>query len=276
MVGKSDDKVYLGNGVMQECRKKVFNTNKGLAILMTATKYLMPSFDCLDPGLYYPQNIGSIAVGHILNVNLSQPLPHTNVLDMCAAPGGKTSHLMTLMQNTGKLTALDKSSSRLSTLKSKYKIEHLNSWGATSVTVQKMDSTQAYKHFGDNVFDKVLLDAPCSGLGQRPRLNFEHLDLHKISSYQKSLLVSACRVLKVGGELLYSTCSITEEGKFQTENQQNALWAIENLPLQIVRQPFYIGERTGPSNYCQLFSVISHSGFFISLFIKTSESDTGN
>lgn len=135
-----------------------------------------------------------------------------------------------------------------------------------------MDSTQAYKFFGDNIFDKVLLDAPCSGLGQRPRLNFDHLDLTKISSYQRSLLISATRVLKVGGQLLYSTCSITEEGKFHTENQQNALWAIQNLPLQIIQQPFYIGDRTDPDNKSQLFSILQHSGFFISLFIKTCQS----
>lgn len=68
-IENSDAKVFVGNGVMQESRKRILNTNKGLAILMTETKYSMPSFDCLDPGLYYPQNIGSISVGHILNVS---------------------------------------------------------------------------------------------------------------------------------------------------------------------------------------------------------------
>jgi len=76
-----------------------------------------------------------------------------------------------------------------------------------------MDSTQVYKFFGDCYFDKVLLDAPCSGLGQRPRLTLEQISLEKVAVYQKNLLIAASRVLKIGGELVYSTCSISEEGE---------------------------------------------------------------
>ena len=79
----------------------------------------MPSFETLPPDLFYPQNLGSAVVSHILNVKSTQPQPGETILDMCAAPGGKTVHIATLMHNTGRVVALDKSNQRLQHLISK-------------------------------------------------------------------------------------------------------------------------------------------------------------
>lgn len=70
-IQNTEAKIFLGNGIVQMSRKQVFGLNKGLAIRMTETKFSLPSFDCLNPGLFYPQNLGSITVGHILNVNFT-------------------------------------------------------------------------------------------------------------------------------------------------------------------------------------------------------------
>lgn len=86
---------------------------------MNDTKWKMPSFETLPTDLFYPQNLGSATVAHILKVTFIQPEIHNTVLDMCAAPGGKTSHLSCLMHNKGKIIACDKSNSRLNALKSK-------------------------------------------------------------------------------------------------------------------------------------------------------------
>jgi 16S rRNA C967 or C1407 C5-methylase (RsmB/RsmF family) len=115
----SSSKYFLGNGISHQSRKEITTNNKGLALTLTSPKWKMPSFSSLSPSLYYPQNIGSASVGHILRVKPNQPSSSDQILDMCAAPGGKTSHLSTLMNNQGSITACDKSSSRLDSLKSK-------------------------------------------------------------------------------------------------------------------------------------------------------------
>ena len=71
LIQNTESKTFLGNGVVQMPRKQVFASNKGLAITMTETKFKLPSFDCLNPGLFYPQNLGSITVGHVMNVKVS-------------------------------------------------------------------------------------------------------------------------------------------------------------------------------------------------------------
>jgi 16S rRNA C967 or C1407 C5-methylase (RsmB/RsmF family) len=134
------------------------------------------------------------------------------VLDMCAAPGGKTSHLACLMQDTGKIIALDKSDRRLHILKSTFQTDHIESWGISCVEAIKMDATRVVEFFKPETFDRVLLDAPCTGLGQRPRLNFQPAPIKETANYQRQLLAEACKVLKVGGRLVYSTCTVTDEG----------------------------------------------------------------
>lgn len=131
---------------------------------------------------------------------------------MCAAPGGKTSHLACFMKDSGRIFATDKSNSRLNNLKSNIKLEHIKEWGISSVEAVKIDATKAVERFGYEFFDKVLLDAPCTGLGQRPRLSFQETKIQETAVYQKAFLDVASKVLKVGGKLLYSTCTVSEEG----------------------------------------------------------------
>jgi 16S rRNA C967 or C1407 C5-methylase (RsmB/RsmF family) len=138
-----------------------------------------------------------------------------------------------------------------------------------NVEVKKMNSTKAEEIFGFEVFDKVLLDAPCTGLGQRPRLSYARVNIKQTAGYSRALLVSACRVLKVSGLLLYSTCSISDEGNFSLENDENIAWALQHLPLTLLEQPFYLGEK-GLAGLTQTIPAMTDSGFFIALLRKTS------
>ncbi|CAG9321447.1 NSUN6 [Blepharisma stoltei] len=239
---------YLGNGVCQMSRREIFSTNKGLAIIITEGIYQTPSFENLPKNLFFPQNEPSALVAHILD-----PKPGESILDMCASPGGKTTHISTLMQNQGELIALDKSKKRVEELKSNVDI-----WESFA-DVRKIDATKAKQRFGGKKFDKILLDAPCSGLGQRPKLSFQEINVDSTALYQKKFLEIACEMLKPGGILVYSTCTVTQE-----ENQQNIGWAIENLELELINQEIMIGDASEPLGLTQVFSPISHSmGFFI-------------
>ncbi|CEM03675.1 unnamed protein product [Vitrella brassicaformis CCMP3155] len=94
---------------------------------------------------------------------------------------------------------------------------------------------------GGGQFDRVLIDAPCSATGLRPRLTFGEGDLHidSLSQIQRRLIQRGCGLLKAGGTLVYSTCSVTK-----TENECAVLWAVDNLPLSLVDATPRVG---GPS-----------------------------
>ena len=88
-------------------------------------------------------------------------------------------------------------------------------------------------------FDRILLDGPCSALGQRPRHSFKksRQELESFPVYQRKLLNAAVKLLKPGGTLVYSTCTITSE-----ENERQVAWVLEKFPcLQLVKQNFHIG-----------------------------------
>ena len=78
---------------------------------------------------------------------------------------------------------------------------------------RRLDASRAVEEYGEGAFDRILLDAPCTGLGQRPRLQFEMVRIQETAVYQRVLIEAAAKLLKVGGRLVYSTCSVAEEGK---------------------------------------------------------------
>ena len=139
---------------------------------------------------------------HLLDVDSGM-----RVLDLCAAPGGKTGLLADLMENQGEIVALD----RLKILE-----KNLERLGVTNVKTINVD---ALEFEDDELFDRILLDAPCSGLGtltKKPDIKWKRDlgDVRKLSSIQKSLLEKAAGLLKTEGILVYSTCTLEPEENF--------------------------------------------------------------
>ena len=141
---------------------------------------------------------------------LLDPQPGERVLDTCAAPGGKATHLAQLMDNRGELLAMDVSGSKLPLI-----LESAQRLGIAIIRTRTADLLQSGA-FPADAFDRVLLDAPCSGLGvirRNPeakwRLSPE--DITRLAAAQKAMLKNAIRMLKPGGVLVYSTCSTTLE-----------------------------------------------------------------
>lgn len=135
-----------------------------------------------------------------------EPKSKESILDMTAAPGGKTTELAALSNNEALITATEKNKKRFERLK--YNINHL---GAKKVSVLNADSRNLDEYF---MFDRILLDAPCSGSGT---LSFSTMDnfseelVNRSISTQKTLIREAIKHLRVNGELTYSTCSILKE-----------------------------------------------------------------
>jgi 16S rRNA (cytosine1407-C5)-methyltransferase len=163
----------------------------------------LTSWEC---GGLYIQAASSMLAAHVLQVE-----PGMRVLDMCAAPGSKTSQIAAMMQNQGMLVANDRSRKRLYRLR-----EILQRQGATNVEVlcgpgERLGQTHA------DCFDRVLVDAPCSGEGRfrmdRPiRLSrWSVQEVRTLAKLQEQLLVAAMRCVCIGGLVVYSTCTFSPE-----------------------------------------------------------------
>ena len=137
------------------------------------------------------------------------------VLDACAAPGGKTAHMASYL-TSGKVTALDLYDHKLDLIQ-----ENAERLGvADRVQTQKLDARKVHEFFGQDSFDKILVDAPCSGIGllrRKPdiKYNKETADFTSLQEIQLEILGSVCQTLRKGGIITYSTCTIVSEENFQ-------------------------------------------------------------
>ncbi|KAF6131826.1 NOP2/Sun RNA methyltransferase 6 [Phyllostomus discolor] len=213
---------------------------KGIGIRMTEPLYLSPSFDNVLPSYLFLQNLPSAAVAHILD-----PQPGEKILDLCAAPGGKTTHIAALMHDEGEVIALDKISNKVKKIKQNALLLGLNSIrafcfdGTKALKVDMVEDTKGEPPFLPESFDRILLDAPCSGMGQRPNMACSWT-LKEVTSYQplqRKLFTVAVKLLKPGGVLVYSTCTVT-----LAENEEQVAWALRTFPfLQLQAQEPQIG-----------------------------------
>uniref|UniRef100_A0A1A7ZP04 NOP2/Sun domain family, member 6 n=1 Tax=Nothobranchius furzeri TaxID=105023 RepID=A0A1A7ZP04_NOTFU len=224
------NKVFVGNGVAEMNRSHIFCSDKplrGVGVRMVDPLYQSPPFDGVLPSLVFLQNLPSVVVGHVLG-----PQPGERILDMCAAPGGKTCHIAALMRDQGEVVALDRIRNKVERIRQNAQTLHLQSIKAfcfNSVDAVSDDPPQQTEGppFPPESFDRVLLDAPCSGLGQRPNMACSW-SLKEIRSYQplqRKLFHAAVRLLKRGGVLVYSTCTVT-----LAENEEQVAWALSTFP----------------------------------------------
>lgn len=146
-----------------------------------------------------------------LACKLLDVIPGMRILDFCAAPGGKTAYIAALIKDKGEIIALDKFDARLKLLQ-----KNCDRLGITSVKPVVADALE-YK---DIPFDRILVDVPCTGTGtlsKKPDIKWKKdiFDIKKITDHQLKLLQKASTLVKPGGVIVYSTCSIEEEENFQ-------------------------------------------------------------
>ncbi|WP_456432177.1 16S rRNA (cytosine(967)-C(5))-methyltransferase RsmB [Thermosulfuriphilus sp.] len=160
-------------------------------------------------GWFQVQDEASQLVGHLLF-----PRPGEKILDACAGVGGKTTHLAQLMKNMGQIQGVDIDQRRLRLLK-----ENLHRLGISNVTIINQDVTQSLKELKAAIYDRILVDAPCTGTGvirRHPDIKWRRSpeDLEIMPQRQRRLLEAVAPLLKPGGCLVYAVCSLEpEEGE---------------------------------------------------------------
>lgn len=205
----------------------------GAALLKTGRFFQTP---LLRDGKCYVQNRASM-----LPPLLLAPQPGETVLDLCAAPGSKTTQIAEMMGDRGRISAWDLYPHKVRLIEA-----NCRRLGIHSVTASVHDGTR-YDEAAREAFDRVLVDAPCSGLGvigRKVELRWRRKeeDMAAFPPLQKALLTQAAKYVKKGGTLVYSTCTLCEE-----ENEKITEWFLSAHP-DFVLQPFEAGglsSRTG-------------------------------
>lgn len=200
--------------------------SKEALIIKNADEKTIQEMEIYKNGKIYLQSLSSMLPPIIL-----EPKEGTDILDMAAAPGGKTTQIAALTNNKAHITACEKNKIRAERLK-----YNVDKQGATCVFIMPKDSRFIDDFFS---FDQILLDAPCSGSGT---LDYNDANVEKYfteqliersSKTQKTLLSKAIKLLKPGHEMVYSTCSILD-----CENEDVVASVIKNGNIEIVRINF--------------------------------------
>jgi 16S rRNA C967 or C1407 C5-methylase (RsmB/RsmF family) len=259
----------IGIGEILLERQQMTKSSSGMAMVMRERLNDLPALPQeFMQGLIMHQAFPSLLAACVL-----APAPGSMVLDMCASPGGKTTALAQLMENRGRIYAIDRTNSKV------IKIEELaRTMGSEIIVALKGDASTLYnakkspgegpsvtkieaqksekalvreerrrlnriRHghdhvegrpanvasdgFGAETFDHILLDAPCSALGVRPRFLIESSvdDLIRAAKYSRSMLEQAVHLLKQGGTLVFSTCTLSP-----LENEANVRFILDKFP----------------------------------------------
>jgi 16S rRNA (cytosine967-C5)-methyltransferase len=157
-------------------------------------------------GMYFVQDEASQIISHLLG-----PRPGQRVLDACAAPGGKITHLAQLMEGRGEMIALDLHASKVKAIQ-----ENCRRLGITAVQTFRADASRPLPFPARFTFDCILVDAPCTGLGilhRNPEIKWRRKpqDPLRWQGLQMAILENVCSRLKKEGILVYSTCTMTRE-----------------------------------------------------------------
>ena len=194
------------------------------ALVVNTTEENLTKLDIYNNGEIYLQSLSSQLPPLFLD-----PQENELILDMTAAPGGKTTEIAALSNNQAMITAIEKNKIRSERLQ-----YNIDKQGAKKVSVLNTDARNLNEYF---MFDKILLDAPCSGSGTITNNDFNNFNedlVNRSIKFQTSLITEAIKHLRVGGELIYSTCSILNEENdsiinYCLENNKN----IELVPLDL-------------------------------------------
>ena len=228
------------------------------------TLKVLKSFDIANSelfkkGYFTIQDAAATLTGIVLGANENE-----NILDLCSAPGGKTTHIAELMNNTGSIIACDIYENRL-----KLVLATAKRLGAINIKTRQNDATYLNNDYVDK-FDRVLADVPCSGIGViRRKIDIKYQkdieSLSKISDLQYQILENASKYVKKNGVLVYSTCTI-----FKKENEDNVEKFLKNNPnFELVDISNMVEKNVADGKYIKTLPHIQNfDGFFIAKMVR--------
>lgn len=215
-----------------------------------------------EDGKFVVQDISSMLVGECAGIQMGD-----TVLDVCAAPGGKTLHAAEKLEGTGKVLAFDLTDKKVVRIE-----ENIKRMNAANVNAAVLDATEFCPEYEETA-DVLLADVPCSGLGVVARKQDipRHLTPEKLESLvklQREIVANVSRYVKKGGMLVYSTCTLNKN-----ENDANVAWIRSDLGLEQIslkeRIPKALHSYLNEDGSLQLYrGELACDGFFIALFKK--------
>lgn len=241
---------------------------KDALIIKNAKEKQIQDLEIYGNGEIYLQSLSSMVPPLVLN-----PKPYEKVLDLTAAPGSKTTQMAAMMEDKGHILA-----NELDTLRCERLKYNVGKQGASIIEVNNGRGETIGKKY-EGYFDKVLLDAPCSGEGRflandaKTYRSWSERTVKEIVKVQKKLLKSAFQALKLGGELVYSTCTLNRD-----ENEEILEWAIselkglklESIDLEIKNSIKGISKNKEIEKAIKILPSKETEGFFVAKFVLDS------
>lgn len=219
----------------------------------------LKKLEVFNAGMITVQDLSSMIAGLAAN-----PKQGDYIIDVCAAPGGKSLHMAELLNGSGMVEARD-----LTEYKARLIKENIDRIGCRNIKVKVMDATQIDEDSLEKA-DIVMADLPCSGLGvignkSDIKYNISREQINELAQLQRDILKVVSRYVKPGGRLIFSTCTVNK-----TENDENVKWIEENLPFKLKSLEGIIPkELGGKDGFVQIFpGQYGMDGFFISSFVR--------
>ena len=248
-----------GTGIARLGETAILTYRQGLAVEVTENRFGIPSL--MDTDWYEKGEIHLQSLPAMLTCQVLDPQPGEQIVDLTCAPGGKMSYLSQLTRNRARIVGFDRNMKKLEKTR-----RHLERMACKNYQLVEHDSRYVDTDYSLEP-DKVLVDPPCTGLGVTPKLSLETnaRDVDDLANYQKQFLKTASKIVKPGGTIVYSVCTITRE-----ECEDVARFGTEELDLALDEaMPMIGGRGMDPDGLTQRFDPDVHgSGFFIARFHK--------
>lgn len=257
---------------MNATAEQVKEDLENIGLSVSPCRYVEDAFHI--EGNFLVEELPGFAEGHftiqdessMLPVLVSGIQPGYRIIDVCSSPGGKALHAVDKLQGDGVVSARDVSEQKIERI-----IENANRLKANNIEIKVWDGRVSDLEWFEKA-DVVIVDVPCSGIGvigRKPEIKYTAVQhMVELQKLQREIVTSAVKMIKPGGTLIYSTCTVNP-----AENEENAKWIAENLALDMVSLDEYLPEELKNKMTAQgmlqiLPGIHEGDGFFVAKFVK--------